>query len=64
MNPALKDMGALLDKDNNILIGYNPKNETSRDILRKVEDSGLEVRDFSVSGASLETVFLSITSKN
>jgi hypothetical protein len=29
-----------------------------------VEDSGTLVTDFSVSGASLETVFLSITSKN
>jgi hypothetical protein len=57
-------MGAVIDKDQNILIGYNPKNETSRDILRKVEDSGILVNDFSVSGASLETVFLSITSKN
>ena len=61
--PVLKEMGAIIDKDNNIIIGYNPKNETSRDILRKVEESGLSVRDFSVSGASLETVFLSITSK-
>ncbi len=63
LNSSLKEMGAIIDKDKNILIGYNPKNETSRDILRKVEDSGVTVRDFSVSGASLETVFLSITSK-
>ena len=63
-NSSLKEMGAVIDKDQNILIGYNPKNETSRDILRKVEDSGILVNDFSVSGASLETVFLSITSKN
>ena len=63
LNPALKEMGAIIDKDDNIIISYNPKNETSRDILRKVEDSGLSVKDFSVSGASLETVFLSITSK-
>ena len=64
LNSSLKEMGAVIDKDQNILIGYNPKNETSRDILRKVEDSGTLVNDFSVSGASLETVFLSITSKN
>ena len=64
LNSSLKEMGAVIDKDQNILIGYNPKNETSRDILRKVEDSGILVTDFSVSGASLETVFLSITSKN
>ena len=64
LNSSLKEMGAVIDKDQNILIGYNPKNETSRDILRKVEDSGILVNDFSVSGASLETVFLSITSKN
>jgi len=63
LSPPLKDMGAIIDKDKNILIGYNPKNETSRDILRKVEETGLDVKDFSVSGASLETVFLSITSK-
>jgi len=63
LNPALKELGAIIDKDDNIIISYNPKNETSRDILRKVEDSGLSVKDFSVSGASLETVFLSITSK-
>ncbi|MBT5662877.1 MAG: ABC transporter ATP-binding protein, partial [Alphaproteobacteria bacterium] len=63
LSSSLKDMGAIIDKDKNILIGYNPKNETSRDILRKVEESGLNVKDFSVSGASLETVFLSITSK-
>ena len=63
LSPALIDMGAIIDKDKNIIIGYNPKNETSRDILRKVEESGLAVSDFTVSGASLETVFLSITSK-
>ena len=57
LNPVLKEMGAIIDKDDNIIIGYNPKNETSRDILRKVEESGLSVRDFSVfitiSGLSL-----------
>ena len=32
-------------------------------ILKKAEEVGLIVKDFSVSGASLETVFLSMTSK-
>ena len=50
-------------EDGNISISYNPKQETSRDILKKAEGVGLEVNDFSVTGASLETVFLSMTSK-
>ena len=35
----------------------------SINILKKAEEVGLIVKDFSVSGASLETVFLSMTSK-
>ena len=60
---SIKKIGGVVDKDGNISISYNPKQETSRDILSKAEAAGLEVNDFSVTGASLETVFLSMTSK-
>ena len=59
----IEKIGGVVDKDGNISINYNPKQETSRDILKKAEEAGLEVNDFSVTGASLETVFLSMTSK-
>ena len=59
----IEKIGGVVDKDGNISISYNPKQETSRDILKKAEGVGLEVNDFSVTGASLETVFLSMTSK-
>ena len=59
----IEKIGGVVDKDGNISISYNPKQETSRDILKKAEGVGLEVNDFSVTGASLETVFISMTSK-
>ena len=59
----IEKIGGVVDKDGNISINYNPKQETSRNILKKAEEAGLEVNDFSVTGASLETVFLSMTSK-
>ena len=60
---TIEKIGGVVDEDGNISISYNPKQETSRDILKKAEGAGLEVDDFSVTGASLETVFLSMTSK-
>ena len=60
---AIDKIGGIIDEEGNISISYNPKQETSRDILKKAEEVGLIVKDFSVSGASLETVFLSMTSK-
>ena len=60
---TIEKIGGVIDEDGNISISYNPKQETSRDILKKAEGVGLEVNDFSVTGASLETVFLSMTSK-
>jgi hypothetical protein len=46
-----------------LIINYNPKIISSRDILAKVEEAGVKPFDFDVTGASLETVFLSITQK-
>ena len=63
MDNLERKIGGVFDKDGNISISYNPKQETSRDILKKAEGVGLKVNDFSVTGASLETVFLSMTSK-
>ena len=60
---AIDKIGGTINEEGNISISYNPKQETSRDILKKAEEAGLIVKDFSVSGASLETVFLSMTSK-
>ena len=57
----IEKIGGIVDKDGNISISYNPKQETSRDILKKAEEAGLKVNDFSVTGASLETIFLSMT---
>ena len=56
-------IGGVIDEEGNISISYNPKQETSREILEKAEEAGLIIDDFFVSGASLETVFLSMTSK-
>jgi len=61
-NETLKKMKA--NVDNNIIeIHFNPKVESSREILAEVESSGVVVSDFEVKGSSLETAFLSITSK-
>jgi len=61
-NETLKKMKA--NVDNNIIeIHFNPKVESSREILAEVENSGVVVSDFEVKGSSLETAFLSITSK-
>ena len=60
---AVDKIGGIINEEGNISISYNPKQETSRDILKKAEEAGLIVKDFSVSGASLETVFLSMTSE-
>ena len=61
-NETLKKMKA--NVDNNIIeIHFNPKVESSREILAEVENSGVVISDFEVKGSSLETAFLSITSK-
>jgi len=61
-NEALKKMDASIE--NNIIeIHFNPKVKNSREILAAVENSGVTISDFEVKGSSLETVFLSITSK-
>ena len=61
-NEALKKMEASIE--NNIIeIHFNPKVKNSREILAAVENSGVTISDFEVKGSSLETVFLSITSK-
>jgi len=46
-----------------LIINYNPKIISSREILAKVEEAEVKPFDFDVTGASLETVFLSITQK-
>jgi len=61
-NETLKKMEASIE--NNIIeIHFNPKVKNSREILAAVENSGVTISDFEVKGSSLETVFLSITSK-
>ncbi|MED5437527.1 MAG: ABC transporter ATP-binding protein [Pseudomonadota bacterium] len=61
-NETLKKMEA--NVDNNIIeIHFNPKVQSSREILAEVENSGVAISDFEVKGSSLETAFLSITSK-
>jgi len=61
-NETLKKMEA--NVDNNIVeIHFNPKVKSSREILAEVENSGVVISDFEVKGSSLETAFLSITSK-
>ena len=62
-HPVLSELGAVLNQDKNLVVNYNPKIDNSRKILEKVESSGVGVEDFEVVGASLETVFLSITSR-
>tara|TARA_B100001245_G_scaffold230695_1_gene210626 strand:+ start:5801 stop:6748 length:948 start_codon:yes stop_codon:yes gene_type:complete len=62
-NAVISQLGASIDADNNLKINYNPKIDNSRKILEMVENSGVSVVDFEVVGASLETVFLSITSR-
>ena len=61
-NETLKKMKA--NVDNNIIeLHFNHKVGSSREILAEVENSGVVVSDFEVKGSSLETAFLSITSK-
>ena len=51
------------NENKDVLINFNPKIINSREILAKVEQAGIVPYDFDVTGASLETVFLSITQK-
>ena len=49
--------------NNQSIKNFNPKIINSREILSKIEEAGVMPFDFDVTGASLETVFLSITQK-
>ena len=62
-NPILSELGASINENNELVVNYNPKIENSRKILDMIEKAGVSPIDFEVTGASLETVFLSITSK-
>ena len=62
-HPILSNLGAIITENKDVLINFNPKIINSREILAKVEQAGIVPYDFDVTGASLETVFLSITQK-
>ena len=62
-HPILLELGAVINKNNELIINFNPKIISSREILAKVEEAEVKPFDFDVTGASLETVFLSITQK-
>ena len=62
-HPILLELGAIINKNDELIINYNPKIISSREILAKVEEAEVKPFDFDVTGASLETVFLSITQK-
>ena len=62
-HPILLELGAIINKNNELIINFNPKIISSREILAKVEEAEVKPFDFDVTGASLETVFLSITQK-
>ena len=61
-HPILLELGATIS-NNDLIINFNPKIISSREILAKVEEAQVKPFDFDVTGASLETVFLSITQK-
>ena len=61
-HPTLLELGATIN-NNDLIINFNPKIISSREILAKVEEAQVKPFDFDVTGASLETVFLSITQK-
>ena len=62
-HPVLLELGASINEKKELIINFNPKIINSREILSKIEEAGLKPFDFDVTGASLETVFLSITQK-
>ena len=62
-HPILSNLGAIINENKDVMINFNPKIINSREILAKVEQAGIVPYDFDVTGASLETVFLSITQK-
>ena len=62
-HPILLELGATINNNNDLIINFNPKIISSREILAKVEEAQVKPFDFDVTGASLETVFLSITQK-
>ena len=62
-HPILTELGASINEKKELIINFNPKIINSREILAKIEELGLTPFDFDVTGASLETVFLSITQK-
>ena len=62
-HPILLELGASINDKNELTVNFNPKIINSREILSKIEEAGVMPFDFDVTGASLETVFLSITQK-
>ena len=62
-HPILLELGASINDKNELIVNFNPKIINSREILSKIEEAGVLPFDFDVTGASLETVFLSITQK-
>ena len=62
-HPILLELGANINDKNELTVNFNPKIINSREVLSKIEEAGVMPFDFDVTGASLETVFLSITQK-
>ena len=62
-HPILLELGASINDKNELTVNFNPKIINSREVLSKIEEAGVMPFDFDVTGASLETVFLSITQK-
>ncbi|MCW5726076.1 ABC transporter ATP-binding protein [Parvibaculum sp.] len=59
---ALAGLKAELRPDGALTVQYNPAETGAMDILRLLNDAGLEIRDISTEESDLEDVFLQLTS--
>lgn len=60
---SLKDSGASINEDGELLWQYQPSGKAVGQMLEAVQKSGIQIADISTQEADLETVFRAITTK-
>ena len=59
--PGLAEIGAVLAADGRIHIRYRPSRARIGDLLDRVRDAGLQIRDLATTEADLEELFVRLT---
>lgn len=58
---GLSDMPIELNEDGRLVLHYNPSKTKVSDLLGRLQDAGVEVRDLSTDETDLEDIFLQLT---